>query len=287
MVIVLVTPVTSSAVTNLGGWGSAGTGDGQFNRPLGVATCCDGARVYVTDKLNNRIQEFTDRGTFVRSFGPGATSAITNPWAIAVVPKINGDVYVSSARSGGIYQYTADGAFIRTWRPLSSSGGDSTPSGLAVSPVSGDVYLATVRRLEVFTAQGTFLSDFPLAVVNNTKSAVGVAVAQNGDVYVNGYENVQVYTSTGQLIRSWGISGSNPGQLTYARGIALGSLGDIYVLDRGRYSGRVQQFTPDGRLLQSWADDVSLTDPAGIASTGNGVVLVANTYHDRIESYRP
>ncbi|MDQ3718626.1 MAG: 6-bladed beta-propeller, partial [Thermoproteota archaeon] len=38
-------------------WGSIGSGDGQFNSPVGVAVGADG-RVYVTDVGNARIQVF-------------------------------------------------------------------------------------------------------------------------------------------------------------------------------------------------------------------------------------
>jgi DNA-binding beta-propeller fold protein YncE len=286
VLVTVLTPGLSSAVTSLGGWGSPGSGNSQFNRPLGVASFGSGARVYVTDKGNNRIEEFNDKGSFFRSFGPGASSAILEPWAIAVAPKSNGDVYVTSARSGSIFQYTADGVFIRTWRPPSGAGGASTPSGLAVSPVNGDVYLASVTRLERFSAQGTYLSDFPLAAVNNSRSATGVAIAQNGEVFVSSYSNVQVYQSNGQLVRSWGISGTDPGQFKLAVGIAVSERGDVFVLDQGRYGGRVQHFTPEGKLVQSWADDVSFNGPSGIGLSGNGVVFVANTNRNRIETYR-
>jgi tripartite motif-containing protein 71 len=38
-------------------WGSLGSGNGQFNFPLGVATDGSG-NVYVADSGNNRIQKF-------------------------------------------------------------------------------------------------------------------------------------------------------------------------------------------------------------------------------------
>ncbi len=290
VLVTMLTPGLSSAVTSLGGWGSHGSGNGQFDHPLGVATFGSGARVYVTDKVNNRIEEFNEKGNFFGSFGPGApgaTSAILEPWAVAVVPRANGDVYVTSARSGAVFEYTATGGFIRTWRPPGSAGGTSRPSGIAVSPVNGDVYVASVTRLERFTAQGSYISDFPLAVVNNSRGATGVAVAPNGDVYVSSYSSVQVYKGNGELVRTWGHAGTDPSQFNLATGIALGDRGDVFVLDKGRYGGRVQQFTPDGTLLQSWADDVSLNGPSGIAISGNGVVFVANTNRDRIETYRP
>jgi uncharacterized protein (TIGR03663 family) len=38
-------------------WGKTGSGNGDFNRPIGIATDAQGA-VYVSDTLNNRIQKF-------------------------------------------------------------------------------------------------------------------------------------------------------------------------------------------------------------------------------------
>lgn len=91
----------------------------------------------------------------------------------------------------------------------------------------------------------------------------------HGDVFVSSYSNVQVYQSNGQLIRSWGVDGTDPGQFKYGVGIAVSERDDVFVLDSGRYGGRVQHLTSEGVLLQSWADDVSLRGPSGIGLTRN------------------
>jgi len=45
-------------------WGSFGSGNGQFNRPFGMAT--DGnSHVYVVDSSNYRIQNFDSNGGFL------------------------------------------------------------------------------------------------------------------------------------------------------------------------------------------------------------------------------
>ena len=53
-------------------WGSAGTGDGQFQMPVGIATDA-GGNVYVADAQNNRVQKFTSTGTFVSKWGSAGT----------------------------------------------------------------------------------------------------------------------------------------------------------------------------------------------------------------------
>jgi hypothetical protein len=41
----------------LGGWGTAGSGDGQFTRPTGVA-CGPGGLIHVVDEQAHRVQTF-------------------------------------------------------------------------------------------------------------------------------------------------------------------------------------------------------------------------------------
>jgi len=48
--------------------GEAGTGDGQFDQPCGIAIDWSGF-VYVTDRNNDRVQVFNSSGAFVRKFG--------------------------------------------------------------------------------------------------------------------------------------------------------------------------------------------------------------------------
>ena len=49
-------------------WGAFGSGDGQFNAPVGIDTDADG-NVYVVDSYNNRVQQFTSTGTFLTKWG--------------------------------------------------------------------------------------------------------------------------------------------------------------------------------------------------------------------------
>ncbi|MFC1762334.1 PQQ-binding-like beta-propeller repeat protein [Planctomycetota bacterium] len=51
-------------------------------------------------------------------------------------------------------------------------------------------------------------------------------------------------------VKEWGSKGTEPGQLSMAHALTVGSDGNIYVSDRDAY--RVQVFDPDGKLLQVW-----------------------------------
>jgi DNA-binding beta-propeller fold protein YncE len=50
-------------------WGATGVGDGQFDRPLGIALD-NGGNVYIADTSNNRVQKF----------GQLATPALHKSW---------------------------------------------------------------------------------------------------------------------------------------------------------------------------------------------------------------
>ena len=49
-------------------WGQKSTGDGEFDRPVGITVDSDG-NVYVADSGNNRIQKFNSTGVFLGKVG--------------------------------------------------------------------------------------------------------------------------------------------------------------------------------------------------------------------------
>jgi sugar lactone lactonase YvrE len=94
-------------------WGRRGQGNGEFNRPSGVAVDGHGY-VYVTDFGNDRIQKFTSNGTFVmewgsRGDGPGE---FRGPRGIAVDNV--GYVFVADSHNHRIQKFTSDGKFVVT-----------------------------------------------------------------------------------------------------------------------------------------------------------------------------
>ena len=74
-------------------WGSSGTGDGQFERPQGIALDSSG-NVYVGDS-NNQIQKFDSNGKFITKWGSEGTGdgQFQNPSGIAIGSL--GNVYVA------------------------------------------------------------------------------------------------------------------------------------------------------------------------------------------------
>jgi DNA-binding beta-propeller fold protein YncE len=253
-------------------WGSYGSGNGQFNAPLGVAVDSSG-NVYVADwGANNRVQKFTGNGVFITSWGGSGSGngQFSNPGQVAV--DSSGNVYVADAANNRVQKFTSDGVFITSW------GGFSNPIGVAVDN-SGNVCVLDSynSRVAKFTSSGEFITSW------GTSSAGWCdAVDSSGNVYVvEPYINlVEKFTSTGALITSWGGSGSGNGQFNNPTGIAVDSQDNVYVTDT--YNNRVQKFTSSGVFVTQW----SISGYGwGVAVDSSGNVYVSDYSNNCIQKF--
>jgi len=87
------------------GWGSVGSGPGQFNRPWSVAVDGSG-NVYVGDNDNNRVQKFDSSGGYITQWGtPGSGDGqFSGPGGIAVDASNN--VYVSDRGNSRVQKFS-------------------------------------------------------------------------------------------------------------------------------------------------------------------------------------
>ena len=141
--------------------GSMGDAAGEFNDAAGVAVSGSGD-VYVADTYNNRIEEFSQSGSFVRAFGlnVGGTGV---------------DVCTSSCQAGSVGSAAGELAY---------------PGGVAVAG-SGDVYVADGdnSRIDEFSPSGSFLEAFGLNVggagvdVCTTSCQAGSTGSAAGELY--------------------------------------------------------------------------------------------------------
>ena len=99
---------------------------------------------------------------------------------------------------------------------------------------------------------------------------------RNGDLFVSdGYSNARVhhYTPDGELVGSWGESGTGPGQMNIVHNIAIDDEGWIYVADRE--NRRIQVFDTEGNLEAQWAN---LSRAATVCVDHQGLVYVGEYY---------
>lgn len=89
-------------------FGSAGSGNGEFDTPFAVAVD-DNDNIFVADLLNNRVQQFTDDGQFVAAFGRAgnAPGEFNRPTAIAV--DRSGLIYVVDQGNHRVQRFSPPG----------------------------------------------------------------------------------------------------------------------------------------------------------------------------------
>jgi uncharacterized protein (TIGR03663 family) len=108
-----------------------------------------------------------------------------------------------------------------------------------------------------------------------------------------------------QAPQVWGEVGTDPGLFNHPRGVAVGSTGDVYVVDSDNH--RVQVFDSEGTFLREWGSNCNLStalgcsdpdgagplapgdgqfqEPWGIAVDDDGRVYVADTWNHRIQVF--
>jgi tripartite motif-containing protein 71 len=98
------------------GWNGSGAGDGQLNRPTGVAFDSSG-NVWVADEFNNRIQEFSQDGTFLSTFGSfgSGNDQLHHPIGIAIDSFDR--VLVTDNNNYTAKAFSKDGTFLEAFAP--------------------------------------------------------------------------------------------------------------------------------------------------------------------------
>jgi DNA-binding beta-propeller fold protein YncE len=82
----------------LKGWGTFGTGNGEFDSPIGIAVDSARGHVYVTDKGNHRIQVFDPGGAYVRQWGSYGAGDNQFKWISGIaVNNSTGTIYVAES----------------------------------------------------------------------------------------------------------------------------------------------------------------------------------------------
>jgi len=115
-----------------------------------------------------------------------------------------------------------------------------------------------------------------------------ISVDNEGNVYVtdSGNARVQKFTSDGQFLETWGVSGTGNGEFKSPIGIATYE-NNVYVVDREQ--NRVQVFDSEGKFLQSWgkfgSDQGEFFYPQGISISNDGIIFVADTKNHRIQQF--
>jgi sugar lactone lactonase YvrE len=167
------------------------------------------------------------------------------------------------------------------------------PQAVAIGP-DGAVYVADQKShtIQVFNPDGSFRGDIGVAGTKpgQLSSVGGVAVAPDGSVFAaTGANRIDRFAANGQLIKSFGKTGSEVGQFAFGSGggndagagggVAVGPDGMLYVADSG--NDRVQRFDFDGGHGAQIVAPGTLAYPMGI-TVRKTRVLVADDQNHRV-----
>ena len=281
--------------THVGGWGSHGSGPGQFEEPYGLTVSTWGD-VYVSDAVLNRVQRFNQAGVLLGSWGTSGSGPgqFNTPYAIAMGK--DGILYVADTFNNRVQRFDAIGTYLGEWGTQGSGPGQlSFPQGIAVD-AAGQVYVADSynHRIQKFSSTGAWLAQWGSqgAGDGQFEFPYGLAIDAGGNLYVNDSNNhrVQRFTTTGAFVSKWGSQGNGIGQFQGPQGIAVSADGRIHVSDTNH---RVQVFTTaeftGHETIQAWGSQGSGNGefdlPFGIAVAPDGYVYVADYNLNRVQKF--
>jgi PKD repeat protein len=185
---------------------NGGAAENQVGCPTGVTLAPNGY-LYVTDPCSQRVQIFDRNLLYLATMGTpgevGSDNAHFNQPEDVVVDS-RGVIYVSDRNNHRVQVFNASRAYVRTIGETGVQGEDfdhlSGPNGLTVD-AADRLYIADAwnNRVQVFDKDGAYLTTIAGSWgtrTGQTRSAEGVAVAPNGDVFVADWGNHRVQKFT-------------------------------------------------------------------------------------------
>ena len=313
-----------------------GTGQlGDFYSPSGVAVDTAG-NVFVADRDNHLVRKMTSEALVTTLAGlpehaPGTADGSANEarfhWPHGVAVDSTGNVFVADEYNHTIRKVTAEGR-VTTFAGRAGSEGHTdgegaaarfiSPYGLAVDSV-GNVYVAdrfdlTIRKITptgLVTTLAGRAGDIGWDDGVGTRARfylpTGVAVDSAGNVYVadSWNQTIRKVTAARVVTTLAGVAGSrgsadgtgNEAQFLFPSGVAVDSVGNLYVADMG--NSTIRKVTAEGVVttlaglaqtdgfLDGTGADARFRRPYGVAVDNAGNVFVADTLNSAIRKVTP
>ena len=268
----------------IGSFGRPGSGLGEFSfgaggghdAPAGGGLVVAGPSVFVADSRNDRIQRFALDGGDAKVVVPPGT--LVHPRGMAWR---NGRLIVADDLNHRLVAFDFYGKRLETIGTTrgSKAGQLDSPFGVAIDPrgrvfVADDLNHRIVRygvapRFVYKARWGSYGTGpgqlaFPRAIATDTA----------GRLYVTntGNDRIDVFSTAGELLRSFGRSGRGGDQFDAPLGIATDASGVRAVADS--VNGRLMLLRPDGSVATIWGSPAPgptlIRDPVAVAFDAGG-----------------
>lgn len=271
--------------------GLSGSGNGQFNHPVGVAVDASG-NVWVVDRGNNRIEKLSSENAYLAKYGSSGTGELQfkEPSYMAISA---GNLYVTDSGNARVEELSASGAYVSQFGSSGSEGGQfGKPDGIAANPNTGRLYVGdpTNSRIEEFTESGFYSAQFGVlgSGAGQLKEPAGLVADKAGDI--------DVMDSGNSRVESWERPSPAPvfasqfgnGDFAFAVGDAADAKGNLWVANA--YGNNIQEFSASGTRLGTFATWGSgsnqVKEPLGVAvDRSTGSIYVGDTQNDRIDIF--
>lgn len=272
-------------------FGVKGSGNGEFNAPLGIEVA--EGKIIVSDTGNNRIQIFDLFGTYQTSFGWLGTEekAFNNPKGISYD---DGNLYVVDAGNKRIQIFNLNGVFTSVVK----FEGLVSPYGVAVLDnkiIVSDVELNKVFSLEkdgrqygffgsAADSRGRFVKPSSVTVSDNEvfvldsslKSIQSYSLSEvKSKIKDKEGNEVEIITINSKLEKVFAKEEISKANFLEPKAITLVD-GKLYVVDET--GSRISVFTPDGKFLKSigkyGSEKGEFILPSDVAVFGNHIFVV-------------
>src|ERR1043165_2150358 len=258
----LVGAVAVAACTFVLQWGAAGSDNGQFLTPRGIAVDSAG-NVYVVDASGDtrgQIQKFDANGNFLARVGANNDNPDGFISAYRITSDSSNNIYATDGNADRtnnlVKKFNSSGVFQFAFGSRGSGGGQFAvpgPAGVAINS-SANIYVADPgnNRVQKFSSTGTFIASIGASGSSDGQFSgpTGIAIDSSDNLYVadSGNNRIQKFNSAGTFVTKWGTSGAGNGEFSLPDGVAVDNAGTVYVADIG--NNRVQLFSSSGTFIE-------------------------------------
>jgi YD repeat-containing protein len=286
--------MSPGAPTYTSAFGAAGTGNGQFSHPAGVAVDAKGT-IWVVDQGNRRVEKFNAAGEFQSAFGSAGSGngQFGRPTDIAV--DAAGNLWVTDAGNSVVDKFNEKGEFLAKFGSYGTGNGQFHEAESIAIDAQGNIWIGDTYngRLQKFNAAFEFIKVVG-AYGSNAGQMIeptGIDIGPGGAVWVADWGNnrVSVFNASGEFVRQFGSGGTGNGQFARPDVVEVDSRGNVWVGDQN--NGRVQQFDQTGKYVAqfgakgSGVGQFSFSWPMGIASDTKGNLWIADTANNRVQRW--